>query len=372
MSKITTFRRSKQRFYSNEKSSNAIKIVDDFGNETFHHTLSDDYFTNFLDRTYSDKVESGLLPPGVRAIYPGNIVFERPPSMQMIQYVPMNVESIIEYEEEQDESPDVQTFYIPVPWQVYIASYSMSNGAPVVNGVKMFFTNEPLTHSEVKLYLPYVPNFFTNGTLCPPHFEDLDEIYRYPSDISGIIASAYDWVWNTGFNQDLIDGVMTNINAAENSIITYIRQNPSHDLVSSFYKYISQYTPEEINEFTWVHPSYTSYHSDSTEIRYLYTLDELRQQCVQDLDIIMDCDDDQDISNFEDYVSLSDFNEWIGNIYHITKTYSDVCYSIFLDQNNPTEKHSNHRLSFKSATNISVTQNHFVNSLQSYVRNLPV
>lgn len=370
MPNVTTFKRVIQRYYSNEKPSNAIKVIDGYGNEAFHQTLSDEYYLDFIDKTYSDKVDSGLLPPGIRALYPGIVVFERPPSMQMVQYVPMNVDGIIEYEDEQEESPEVETYFVPVPWQIYIASYSFSAGRPIVNGVKMFFSKEPLTHSDVKLHLPYIPNFFTNGTLCAPHFEDSDEVYRYPATISGVIASAYDWIWNTGFNADLTDGIMTNINNvhfSNNPVIADLRVNPSHDYIRDFYRYLSQYTPEEVNQFNWAFPSYTTYHSDHVELRYLYTLDQHQKDCLSDLGIELAEDE-----TFEDAVSLSDFNEWMGNIYDIPKTYSDMCYSIFLDKNNSSEKHSNHRMSFNAAQNTSVTQDHFVNSLLSTIRNTPI
>jgi hypothetical protein len=364
MSTISYFKRS-----ANYLSSNAsISVVDTFGNKAYCPSLNSSFYPQFLDNTFDTNIPSGLIQPGLRAIYPGIVIFERPPSMQMVQYVAMNMDGINEHEEEYEEYPDVYRYYIPVPWQVYVASYSLYNNNPVLNSVKMFFAKEPLTHKNVELYLPYIPNFFTNGTLCAPHFDDSDEIYRYPADISGIIASAYDWVWNTGFNQDLIDGPMTNINysyTGNNPVVKHIRQNPSIDLVTSFYKKISEYTPQDVVSFDWVPPSYTTYFDSGGEISYLYTLPAFQQDCVSDLDIEIPSD-----SSFQDYISLSQFSEWIGDYHHIPKTYADIMNSILLDPNNKSEYRSNHRISYLNIYKQSPSPSMFVNTMLSYVNNI--
>jgi hypothetical protein len=365
MSNVSYFFRKKE--YYNPISS--VSVVDDFGNKAYRPLLSSHFYPRFLNQAFDNSIPSGLIQPGLRALYPGIVVFERPPSMQLVQYIPMNMDGINEYEDEQDEYPDIDSYYIPVPWQVYIASYTISNNIPVVNSVKMFFSKEPLTHKDVELYLPYIPNFFTNGTLCSPHFDDIDEIYRYSPDISGIMASAYDWIWNTGFNQDLVDGPMTNINAGytgNNPVIHHVRTNPSHDLVNSFYKEISKYTPQDVVSFDWVSPSYTTYFDSSGEISYLYTLPDLQEKCSIDLDIEISED-----SSFEDYVSLSEFNEWLGSHYAVKKTYAAIMNSILLDPNNRSEIRSNHRLSFLNINKNSPNSLTFVNSLLRAVNNLP-
>lgn len=365
MSTISYFYRKSD--YFNAVSS--ISVVDDFGNKAYTPSFQSHLYPQFLDQTFDTNIPSGLIQPGLRALYPGIVVFERPPSMQMVQYVAMNIDGINEHEEEYEEYPDVSRYYIPVPWQIYIASYSLSNNKPFINSVKMFFAKEPLTHKNVELYLPYIPNFFTNGTLCAPHFDDSDEIYRYPGDISGIIASAYDWVWNTGFNQDLVDGPMTNINYAytgNNPIIKHIRQNPSVDLVTSFYRKISEYTPQDVISFDWVSPSYTTYFDSGGEISYLYTLPSFQQDCASDLDIEVseDCP-------FEDSISLSQFSEWIGDYHGVSKTYGDIINSVLLDPNNRSEFRSNHRLSYLNIHKKNPSASVLANSMLVYVNNLP-
>ena len=35
----------------------------------------------------------------------------------------------------------------------------------------------------------------------------MEDIEKYPKDLSGIIASAYDWIWNSGFNFDITESI---------------------------------------------------------------------------------------------------------------------------------------------------------------------
>lgn len=367
MSNITYFNRKNDRYhFSGPREVSSISIEDRFGNKAYSSGLNDNLYSNFLNTNFDVSVNSGLMPPGVRAIYPGIVVFERPPRMQIVQYIPMSIDGIVEYEAEEDEYPEPQSYYIPIPWQIYIASYSTTNGQMLLNGVKMFFSKEPLTHPNVQLYLPYLLNFFTNGNLCPPHFDDSDEIYRYPKDVSGIVASAYDWVWNTGFNQDLVDGVMTNVNHLKsNPVVRAVHENPSHDLIDSFYRRLSEYTPEDIISFDWISPSYTTYYDTSTEIYYLYTLSSLQNLYIESNDVELGEYD------FSDVVSTTDFCEWLGNHYTIKKTYSDIMNSVLFDTENKTERTSNHRLSFNNANRTFPEQDMFLSMMLAYVSRLP-
>ena len=36
-------------------------------------------------------------------------------------------------------------------------------------------------------------------------YESMEDIDGYSKDLSGVIASAYDWIWNSGFNHDLTE-----------------------------------------------------------------------------------------------------------------------------------------------------------------------
>jgi hypothetical protein len=60
---------------------------------------------------------SGILPPAVKYHVPGIIVFERPPSYQMVQYAPTSMGEI-------SEDTEIKTYRIAIPWQLYIVSYN--------------------------------------------------------------------------------------------------------------------------------------------------------------------------------------------------------------------------------------------------------
>jgi hypothetical protein len=139
---------------------------------------------------------SNIVPPAIKYHSNGVVVFERPPSYQVIQYAPQNVGNL------NDETP-IYVYRIPVPWQLYIISYDPNKY--FCNSVQMYFMKSSLNSSEQNIYMPPIPNFFTNGLLCRPMFENMNDIDGYSKDLSGVIASAYDWIWNTGFNHDLTE-----------------------------------------------------------------------------------------------------------------------------------------------------------------------
>ena len=60
--------------------------------------------------------DTGLLPPGVKAIFPNIVVFERPPAYQNVFYIPDTVH--------QNMLDTQQVYRIPLPWQLYIAVYN--------------------------------------------------------------------------------------------------------------------------------------------------------------------------------------------------------------------------------------------------------
>lgn len=139
--------------------------------------------------------DSGLLPPGVRFISNNFVVFERPPCVKTVFYIPQPVSSI-------DGRVEPIVYNIPIPWQLYVATFSNEY---YCSDVYMYFMNTPLSSLDQNVYMPTLPNFYTNGILCRPMFSSFEEVDRYSKSISGVIASAYDWVWNNGTNNDLTE-----------------------------------------------------------------------------------------------------------------------------------------------------------------------
>lgn len=146
----------------------------------------------------STRLDNSLLFPGVRCFAPGIVIFEKPPCYKVLPVTNAHRDSI-------DSNSSFSEYYLPIPWQVYIAMYNPSD-MRLVN-VKMFFASTSLHSFDQEIYAPPLYNFYSNGTLCRPFFSSMDDIEKYSKDISGVIASAYDWIWNSGFNYDITENI---------------------------------------------------------------------------------------------------------------------------------------------------------------------
>ena len=138
-----------------------------------------------------------VLFPGVRYIGDNIAIFEMPPTKKLISYVEAYRES------EHDNS--AKEFYISLPWQVYIATFDAKNMR--VQQVQMYFSSSPILSFNHRLYLAPLLNFYSSGVLCRPMFSTMEDYEKYPVNVSGVIASAYDWVWNSGSNFDITEGI---------------------------------------------------------------------------------------------------------------------------------------------------------------------
>lgn len=299
------------------------------------------HLMDFLSKLNYSSVDSGLLPPGVKFIMPGVVIFERPPTMKLIQYIDQNVETIQiheSYEDQDNEDEDedeeqshadmsVNSYYIPVPWQLYIATYSTNPSSMYyLTSVNMFFMNTPLLTQDTVLYAPYIYNFFTNGNLCSPMFSDYEEIDRYEKNISGVIASSYDWVWNTGFNKDLIDCVSQTHLKVKNPIIQASRKelNYSHDY-SSFFSALSKYTPDQVVQYEWLNPSFGVWYNHQ-DISYIYNH---RQDIVERF---LEENEEYDFSSVQEFIDSDQseyFVEWYSYQVNNKKTYKDMILKMF-------------------------------------------
>lgn len=147
------------------------------------------------DLIYTPKNNGEIMYPGVRYIADNIIVFEMPPTQKHFSY--------IEAMREHRITPDAKEHYLPVPWQVYVAVFDQNTMR--VSHVAMYFSDSPLSSFGQQLYLPPLLNFYSNGNLCRPTFATMEDYEKYPNTINGVIASSYDWVWNSGFNFDITE-----------------------------------------------------------------------------------------------------------------------------------------------------------------------
>lgn len=185
--------------YSSETNiANFSMSVSDYLEETNDLSLISTVDATEWSEIYSSKnnlLSSSLLPPAVRYLSSDRrlIVWERPPTYKTINYTS-------EYQDNLNvDSPSVNSYRIPIPWQVYVLY--LSPEARLAN-IFMFFRNSQLTNLfQDPLYMPILPNFYENSRLCQAAFET---IQQYDRDILSAINAAYEMVWNSGFNKDTL------------------------------------------------------------------------------------------------------------------------------------------------------------------------
>lgn len=193
-------------FQTDESISSYVYTQDIYANNKI---LYDNEFNSFVTDHFSQfnpikskKVDSGLLQPGVKMIGDNYLVFERPPTFKNIFHIPFQKDDI-DYE---DEKYEPSIYRIPLPWQLYFVGF---NPKMYVITVRMFFMQNSLMSIDQDLYLPPLPNFYTSAMLCAPSMSTLNDIDRYSKDHAGVMACAYDWVWNSGTNNDLTEACLS-------------------------------------------------------------------------------------------------------------------------------------------------------------------
>jgi len=142
-----------------------------------------------------------LFTPGL--IYSDNstIVYEKPPTNKNIFYINQQVDSI-------DEESEEHIYTLPIPWQVYVITYSKISDDLNLNNVYMYFSNTSIRSLDQPVYLPPLPNLYSNGELCRPMFDSMEDITPDTNDINGLIQLSYNWVWNSGSNADLTESIL--------------------------------------------------------------------------------------------------------------------------------------------------------------------
>ena len=158
--------------------------------------------------------DTGIMPPGVLCITDQLVVFERPPEFKNIFLIPLVMNDIRTNDKQ-------ETYRIALPWQLYIVHY-MSYPDPETGenqiyptNVKMHFMKSNLYSLDQELYMVPLPNFYTNGNLCRPVFDSMEDTNRYSKDIAGVVTAAYDWIWNAGTNLDLTESVVRTYQQAQ-------------------------------------------------------------------------------------------------------------------------------------------------------------
>lgn len=236
---------------------NLYSFIDDVNNTTItvssnnslsHSVLTSDlYSSSGLQKIISTNLlsqDTGIMPPGVLFVKKNSLVFERPPAYQNVFFIPKRLDDS-DYSEE-----PVTSYRILVPWQLYIVHFSDNYRT---NAVRIHFMNSSLQHLDQEVYMAPMANLYSSGDLCRPMFDSIEDIERYTPDHAGVIASAYDWVWNSGTNVDLTE-----------SIVHYYKQMFSTTDKTSF---IQKSTSIELRTIV---ETFSSYYCSSNLVKYLY------------------------------------------------------------------------------------------------------
>lgn len=189
----------------NSTISGQMTFNEETGDESVVHLPEvdlNDFLQNLFKFDQRKADSKQLLPPAVRWISPDRriVVFERPPMMQYIEYY------LVARDEIHEES-ELSGHLIPIPWTVYFVFFDASYNPVRIN---TYARNAPIHSMDDKLNLLPLFNFYLNAQLCNP----IHEIYEYqhPTIADGI-NTAYNMVWNSGWNLDLYDAVNTGISA---------------------------------------------------------------------------------------------------------------------------------------------------------------
>jgi hypothetical protein len=167
---------------------------------------------------------TGLLPANILWVSSTGrqVIFERPPRRVTVTYTPSTVHEI-----ENGEGDEPITLSLPMPWTVYAAVFDRDYQ---VRNLKLYAAPSQITEVTQYLYYLPLPNLYEDCRFCLPDYgyeeddedfccevaeegEDCDCDIENPYDIhtpqtqnlSSAIMSAYQKVWSSNFNHDLME-----------------------------------------------------------------------------------------------------------------------------------------------------------------------
>jgi hypothetical protein len=336
--KYFSFKKFNNFSHSILKDYSENKISFDYMNDSFSFETQSNLFDLIQLENTSTLLSSSqeLIFPGLKYIYKNHIVYERPPTYKLINCYSSYLEQI-------DGSTKLHSYYIPIPWQLYIAEFDDSTNR--VTNVRMYFMNSPLYSEDQILYLPPILNFYVNGQLCRPFFSSLDDIEKYTPDISGIISSSYDWVWASNFNLDLtetISSIYSQNKPVEissqftESSFRHYRLNMFH--VHHTYSFLEKLSLNEVTSFIWPNPAYNqSFQNDSISVDRF----ELASEYISNNDLY----DEDEHGSYEEFVEYiidndEDFRDTLPISSSIAKTYSQIIASAIVQSDFSNVKNS--------------------------------
>ena len=202
-----------------------------------------------LERKNADKLidllqdagrkDLGLLPPAIRWISDSQrvVVFERPPTVQLVEMAMARRDDIQYFTE-------ISHYSLPIPWTVYYVLFDEYFN-PVM--VQVFCRNEPITDWSSPVYMLPMLNLYFDSSLCNPIFEKFEPC----ENLSEGVQAAYNMVWNSGWNLDLVDTVNY---CMERGVPTAPSGSKSRDSMINYFKSWEKMSILQILETDWKEP----------------------------------------------------------------------------------------------------------------------
>jgi hypothetical protein len=309
------------------------------------------------------KSSSGILSPGLLYASDNHVIFERPPSYQTIFLIPELVDNI------NYNSSEPIVFRLPIPWQLYFVSYSPEYYTSTVH---MYFMENSFVSPDQNIYLPPLTNFYLNGQLCRPFFNQMSDIDKYSKDIAGVMQSAYDWIWQSGTNLDLTMNIVRYCqeftNSPDNTLLNLdlykSDKNVNHYFNFNFASYYCTSSTlcqlfaawekvplEEISSIRWPSPSmYQAFSNEMNAAREEHMTDYVSQNnlssylpdCCEDCvsyneyydehSNTEDCECECHQYFSEDNIDFLHFLRWCKILPYQQRTFTE-CYQNFLEKN---------------------------------------
>lgn len=210
--------------------------------------------TNFRKDLAKDQEVASLYPPAIRAIgygalgLPRSFIFERPPHHRTISLHPVGA-----YVASNRSDSELYHYDVFVPWTAYYVNLTSYGD---ISRIHVYVTDGPISSPSDKLYTAPLLNLFHHGELCKPGNHQHEGV-KY--DIASLSQQAFNMVWNSGFNTDLIWGVTQNLPAMRK----FLTDKGEPDLIDAgvvdFYDAWSKMSPQEVLAFPWGNHSVMAY-----------------------------------------------------------------------------------------------------------------
>ena len=192
------------------------------------------------------EVQTGPLPlaPGLRYWCPSShvLVFERPPAIKTVAFLNANKDTAA------NDLSERRTFKIFVPWTQYWVNY---NTKLTIQGMYATCSAVPMSNKSWAPGLLPLPNMYYESKVCTPN--------AIPSaaNIGELMLHAYNAVWGSNYNMDLLDGVTLFVETALQQFKYSAKKGEEHltKLAEKLYNGHSRASLEGFLEAWSLHPS---------------------------------------------------------------------------------------------------------------------